>query len=117
MTREDQLEFCKKCIHKVRDFKKGIVCKLTMKPADFKGECKLFEEEIIIEKNRKKYNEAQQRSLFGKPLLCPLCQNDMFTSRRTLMTTKVAAFFKLEFYGHTARNFICTKCKHVLWFY
>lgn len=40
MTRNEQLEFCKKCVNKRFSSKDGIICGLTNKPADFDGECK-----------------------------------------------------------------------------
>ena len=117
MTREEQLEFCKKCKHKVRDFKKGIICKLTMKKADFEGECMSFVEEITEEDDPKKWEEPQKRYFYDKEILCPICQNNEFKARRTLMAKKTAAIFDVEYLSHSARNFICTKCKHILWFY
>jgi len=117
MTREEQLEFCKKCKHKVRDFQKGIICKLTGEYADFEVKCKEFIEEIIEEEDPKKWEEPQKRYYYDKEILCPICHNTEFKARRTLMTKKVAAIFDMEYIGHSARNFICTKCKYILWFY
>lgn len=117
MTREERLEICRKCKHKVRDFKKGIICKLTDEQADFEDKCENFIEHITEEDNPKKWEEAQIRYMHKKEIICPICGNNEYKARRTLLTTKVAAYFETEVFGHTARNFICTKCKHILWFY
>ena len=43
MTRAEQLVFCKKCKNRHLDFDKGLLCKLTMKEADFEEECSDYE--------------------------------------------------------------------------
>ena len=117
MTREEQLAYCKKCAHKVRDLKKGIICKLTGEYANFEGVCENFIEYISEEDNPKKWEKAQKRYFYEKELICPVCGNNEFTARRTLMVNKTEAFCNVEQFSRSARNFICTKCKHVLWFY
>jgi antitoxin component YwqK of YwqJK toxin-antitoxin module len=52
MTRNEHLEFCKKCVHKKPDFQQGILCNLTGAKADFEGSCETFKDdgtsEIIV---------------------------------------------------------------------
>nr|WP_321409579.1 toxin-antitoxin system YwqK family antitoxin [uncultured Carboxylicivirga sp.] len=43
MTRQEQLEFCKKCTKRKSDINRGIICSLTNEKADFEGTCKDFE--------------------------------------------------------------------------
>ena len=48
MTREEHLVFCKKCKNRYLDFNKGLLCKLTEKPAAFEGECPSFENDSTV---------------------------------------------------------------------
>ncbi|MBS2099223.1 toxin-antitoxin system YwqK family antitoxin [Carboxylicivirga linearis] len=43
MTRQEQLEFCKKCKNRKSDINQGIICSLTGAKADFEESCKDFE--------------------------------------------------------------------------
>nr|WP_321451585.1 toxin-antitoxin system YwqK family antitoxin [uncultured Carboxylicivirga sp.] len=45
MTRQEQLEFCKKCTKRKSDINRGIICSITNEKADFENECKDFEED------------------------------------------------------------------------
>ncbi|MCT4663762.1 MAG: inorganic phosphate transporter [Flavobacteriales bacterium] len=42
MTREEQLEFCKKCTNRAFSIDTGIICKLTKEPANFENSCPNF---------------------------------------------------------------------------
>ena len=42
MTRQQQLEFCNKCVNRKFDSKLGIICSLTNNIADFEGNCEKF---------------------------------------------------------------------------
>ena len=42
MTREEQLIFCEKCIHRKMDMKQGLICSLTGEKATFQKECSNF---------------------------------------------------------------------------
>lgn len=42
MTREDQVQICRACMHKKMDMERGIVCNLTDERATFAGECSSF---------------------------------------------------------------------------
>lgn len=42
MTREQHLQFCKKCTNREMDLKQGLICSLTNKKADFINECRSF---------------------------------------------------------------------------
>jgi hypothetical protein len=39
MTRDQQLVYCKCCIHRQMDFKKGLCCGITNELADFENTC------------------------------------------------------------------------------
>ena len=66
---------------------------------------------------RESSSNVAKRYFYEKELICPVCGNNEFTARRTLMVNKTEAFFNVEQFSRSARNFICTKGKHVLWFY
>lgn len=51
MNREERLEFCKICLNRQLDFKRGLVCKFTNDLADFEHTCGKFEEDSM-EKDR-----------------------------------------------------------------
>ena len=52
----------------------------------------------------------------GKAVPCPICGHDRFWTRKTLMDTRGASFFGVDWVNPTAVNYICNRCGHVLWF-
>lgn len=54
--------------------------------------------------------------VFGKKLVCPICENDTFLTRETLMNTAGMAFFNLEWANRAATNYICDQCGYIHWF-
>ncbi len=63
---------------------------------------------------RKKIPETA--TVNGKPFICPVCGNNMFTSRRAQLNTAVASFFDVDWANKSATCFICTECTHISWF-
>ncbi|WP_371001143.1 hypothetical protein [Muriicola sp. E247] len=59
---------------------------------------------------------ASKRTIKGKELKCPICENDTFWMRKTLMNTKGMTFFKLDWANKQAENYICDSCGYVYWF-
>ncbi len=59
---------------------------------------------------------AKQQIVKGNKLCCPVCKNDTFWEKETLMNTKKMTFFKLDWLNKKAQNYICNNCGHVLWF-
>ncbi len=53
MERSEQLNFCKICLNKKRDFKRGLVCNLTDQPASFETECAEFKRDydVVLEED------------------------------------------------------------------
>ena len=50
MTREEHLQFCKKCTKRELDMEQGLICSLTKRQADFSGECTNYNyDETVIE--------------------------------------------------------------------
>ena len=52
----------------------------------------------------------------GKSIPCPICGHDRFWTRKTLMNTRGASFFDLDWANASAVNYVCNRCGHVLWF-
>ena len=60
--------------------------------------------------------EARKHSIKGHQLSCPVCENDTFWTRETLMNTKGMTFLKLDWANKQAQNFVCDNCGYVHWF-
>ena len=52
----------------------------------------------------------------GRLILCPVCGHDRFHQQRTLMNTRAATFFNLDWANSGADTRICQRCTHVMWF-
>jgi len=52
----------------------------------------------------------------GKKLVCPVCNHDRFWQRETLMNTRGASFFNLDWANKKATNHVCDSCGYVFWF-
>jgi len=55
-------------------------------------------------------------TVYTHPLRCPVCGNETFRERTTLLNTKGMAFFNLEWANKSAENFICARCGYIYWF-
>lgn len=66
MNQEERLEYCKICKNRKLDMRSGLICGLTMKPADFEDSCPTFEldvyEKARLEERKK---ESSKRSRTG----------------------------------------------------
>jgi uncharacterized protein YbaR (Trm112 family) len=63
-----------------------------------------------------KKKEPQLVDVLEKPLICPVCRNNLFWTRRAQMNTALTSFFKLDWTDRSAICFVCSKCTHILWF-
>ena len=53
----------------------------------------------------------------GKPLVCPVCQNETYHERTSLIHSRLSAFFRVDWAsGDTAVNFVCSRCGFIFWF-
>lgn len=59
---------------------------------------------------------AKQYQINGHTLVCPVCKNNTFWTRKTLMNTKGMTFFKVEWANKEADNYVCDNCGYVSWF-
>lgn len=55
-------------------------------------------------------------SVAGHKLGCPVCGHGRFWYRTTLMNTRLATFFNLDWANQAAVNFVCGRCGYVMWF-
>lgn len=61
MTREEHLQFCRKCTNRKLDMKQGLLCNLTGEKADFEGECESFNlDNTVVEKVTEGEADAQE---------------------------------------------------------
>jgi uncharacterized protein YbaR (Trm112 family) len=60
--------------------------------------------------------EATKREVAGRQLVCPFCDHDRFFVRLTLMNTRGATFFGLDWANREADCYICERCGYVYWF-
>lgn len=61
--------------------------------------------------------ESQEVVKQGRQLCCTVCEHARFWSRRTLMNTRAATFFGVDWINKEAVNYVCERCGHVLWFF
>jgi len=54
--------------------------------------------------------------IIGKTLACPFCGGTEFTTRKTLLNTRGATFFGLDWANRYAKNYICARCGYIYWF-
>jgi predicted nucleic-acid-binding Zn-ribbon protein len=59
---------------------------------------------------------AKHYQIKGHTLECPVCKNNTFWTRKTLMNTKGMTFFKVEWANKEADNYVCDNCGYVSWF-
>mgnify|MGYP003610478044 CR=1 FL=1 len=52
----------------------------------------------------------------GIQLICPICSNKNFWSRRAQLNTSVSTFFNLDWSDKSATCFVCSECTHIYWF-
>jgi predicted nucleic-acid-binding Zn-ribbon protein len=80
---------------------------------------KLNEDEkktILAEVESISAEKASKRTIDGHPLRCPVCAQDRFWKRQTLMNTRGLTFLGVEWANKQAVNFVCDSCGYVMWF-
>ncbi|NOU60945.1 hypothetical protein [Marinifilum caeruleilacunae] len=60
--------------------------------------------------------EAQQVSVKGHQLHCPVCSETLFYQREAQLNTAVASFFNFDWANRSAICFVCANCTHISWF-
>lgn len=52
----------------------------------------------------------------GNQLRCPICDNDLFWTRRAQLNSAVATFFNLDWVNRSATCFVSSDCTHISYF-
>ncbi|HOP05378.1 MAG TPA: hypothetical protein PL017_13205 [Tenuifilaceae bacterium] len=60
--------------------------------------------------------EPQTVEVNGRELRCPVCNNNLFWTRKAQLNTAVASFFDLDWANRSATCFVCSDCTHISWF-
>ena len=61
--------------------------------------------------------EPQNITVDGKSLVCPVCGNDLFRTRKILLNTRAATLFDVEFANRRAYCYVCSNCQYIYWFH
>ncbi len=61
MNRQEQLEFCKRCLHQKMDLKQGLICSITGEKAEFDKECPDYEFDETIKVRAPDHKEGLQK--------------------------------------------------------
>ncbi len=51
-----------------------------------------------------------------KRIVCPVCGNDRYNERGSLLNTATKEFFNFAWADQEATNYICTRCGYIYWF-
>ena len=60
--------------------------------------------------------ENREIEIRGNKLSCPICKNNKFWEKDTLMNTRGISFLGISWTNKEAENYICSKCGYVYWF-
>jgi hypothetical protein len=61
-------------------------------------------------------SDPQTIEVKGNELICPICRNKYFWTRKAQLNTAVASFFNLDWANRSATCFVCSECTHISWF-
>ncbi len=65
-------------------------------------------------KNLNKFIFEEEYVHAGHKLQCPICGNNRFSKRKTLLNTRLLTFLKLDWANQGAINYICNLCGHII---
>jgi DNA-directed RNA polymerase subunit RPC12/RpoP len=49
-------------------------------------------------------------------LACTVCGHQQFHERNSMLNTRVATFFRVDWANKEATNYICAECGYIFWF-
>jgi predicted nucleic-acid-binding Zn-ribbon protein len=52
----------------------------------------------------------------ARKLTCTVCGHQQFHERNSLLNTRAATFFKVDWANKEATNYICAQCGYIFWF-
>ncbi len=64
----------------------------------------------------KRRQQPQPIEIKGRQLECPICRNDTFFIKKTLLNTRLLSFLELDWANRNATCFVCSDCTHISWF-
>jgi hypothetical protein len=77
---------------------------------------------VILRRYKAKGDKSGKRQskevvIEGNKLSCPICANDQFWSRTTLLNTRGLTFLDWDWVNKNAQNYVCSKCGYIYWFH
>ena len=73
-------------------------------------------QQLLDEKDSLQTEETAERIVQGRKLICPVCGNNQFWKRKTLMNTPGMTFMGLDWANREAENYVCDSCGYIMWF-
>ena len=61
-------------------------------------------------------DEPQTVTVRDHELICPICGNDHFWTRKAQLNKAVSTFFNLDWTDRSATCFVCSECTYIFWF-
>jgi hypothetical protein len=104
-------KFCNKDFPSKYYFVTESICRECFEKLDDQQKQRLLDEKDSLEAE-----EPAERVIGGNKLQCPICQNQHFWKRKTLMNTPGMTFWGLDWANRQADNYVCDHCGYVLWF-
>lgn len=52
----------------------------------------------------------------SRRLTCAVCGGQRFHERNSLLNTRAATFFNVDWANKAATNYICADCRYIFWF-
>ncbi len=107
-----------KCKYCGKQYPSGYYFKTTHCCTDCFGKFSAEEQQRLLasDSSAAPHEEAKAWTISGKTLVCPVCSNDDFWKRQTLMNTPGMTFFGIEWANRQAVNYVCSRCGYVFWF-
>lgn len=63
-----------------------------------------------------KKKEPKAVEIKEHPLVCPICRNNLFWTRKVQLNRSLTTLFNLDWADRSATCFICSNCTHIHWF-
>jgi hypothetical protein len=64
----------------------------------------------------KKKEAKQYEAVKGKTLTCPVCSNDHFYERASLLNKASSSIFGFDWADRSATCLVCSECTYIYWF-
>ena len=67
----------------------------------------------IFDKQKKQPETVEVR---GRQLKCPICSNNYFYKRETLLNSTITTLLNIDWADRNATCFVCSECMRISWF-